>query len=152
MTAATTLSNAQSIVIAKPMAAVFAFMSDANNIDLWSFGTWHTEIAADGLISGRSLFDGALIYVRIQAFEAQGLIDYCIGTERDQLRPRIFVRLSPGDVTGLEPSVCLLSMIALRPATMSDARWQKLIAVHAVELELIKSRLETGYDPRMNND
>jgi hypothetical protein len=39
-------------------------------------------------------------------------------------------------------------MTGLRTRDMDDLRWNSLIAAHVVELDLIKSAIETGYDHR----
>lgn len=42
----------------------------------------------------------------------------------------------------------MLLMIALRASDMDEVRWQRLKDTHAVEVGLIKSLIETGYDHR----
>ena len=148
----TVTTNAQSVVIAKPGADVFAFMADSSKLDLWSFGTWTmTERTADGLVQGRSIFDGAAIYVRIQPTEERWLIDYWIGTDREQLQARIAARITSGTIAGLTNHSSILTLFAVRTVDMAEARWQRLVASHAFELQLIKSLLETGYDHRSKN-
>ena len=71
------------------------FLADPGRLDLWSFGTWHTEIRDDGLVRGRALQSGATIWLRIVADPATLLIDYHLGTRADALAPRIFVRIVP---------------------------------------------------------
>ena len=145
------VTDMQSIVIARPALEVFAFMADASKLDLWSFGTWKTNIAADGLVTGYSIFDGSTIYLRIDACAERLLIDYCLGSEPQSLQARIFARIIPGAIAELEEDSCVLTMTALRSASMSDARWRRLLAAHQFELELIKSLLETGFDHRQLN-
>ena len=135
------------IRIDRPAGEVFAFMSDPAQMSLWSFGTWRTEIDADGLVRGTSIKDGAPICVRIEAHPAQLLIDYYIGTEPEALSPRIFARVTPAEVFG-DGGGCGLSMTVFRTAGMDDARWRSLKAAHVVELDIIKSALESGYDHR----
>jgi len=60
-------AHVTSIIIEKEGDVVFAFMSDPQKLDRWSFGTWQTEIAPDGLVTGTSIFDGTKILVRIDA-------------------------------------------------------------------------------------
>jgi hypothetical protein len=80
-------SHITSIVVICPAPDVFARMGDASNLHRWSFGTWKTEIRADGLINGTSLFDGAGILVRIDRDEARLSIDYHLGPEPQKLVP-----------------------------------------------------------------
>ena len=122
-------------------------MSDPARMNLWSFGTWRTEIDATGLVYGRSIRDGAAIYVRVEAHMDQNLIDYHVGKTPEALLPRIFVRVLPEEVFG-DTRGAGLAMTVLRAADMNDARWASLQATHRVELDIIKSALETGFDHR----
>ncbi len=135
------------IRIGRPADDVFAFMSDPAQLSLWSFGTWRIEVDATGLVRGSSIKDGARIFLRIEAHEEQKLIDYHVGDTPDDLQPRIFVRVSPEEVFG-DGDGTGLAMTALRTADMDDDRWASLNASHRVELEIIKSALETGHDHR----
>lgn len=131
-----------------PPAEVFAFLTDPANMDLWSFGTWKTTIDDDGLIKGQALQDGTSVYVRIVAHPDQLLIDYKIGSEATSLKTRIYARIIAGDTVDLQDNESILMMLAVRTPEMSNERWQNLINVHAVEVELIRSLIETGYDHR----
>ena len=71
--------------IAAPAEEVFAFMSDPEKLNLWSFGTWETVIHPDGLIEGRALQSGAPIWLRIEAHAPLFLIDYHLGAAPDRL-------------------------------------------------------------------
>ena len=88
------------IRIDRPAGEVFSFMADPAQMSLWSFGTWRTEIDADGLVRGTSIKDGAPICVRIEAHAEQLLIDYHVGATPEALSPRIFARVTPAEVFG----------------------------------------------------
>ena len=135
-------SHITSITIDAPAELVFAFMSDAKKLDRWSFGTWETELHGDGLVEGRAIFDGARTFVKIDADPDRFLIDYHLGTARDQLTPRISVRVIPGSRLDLGPDQAVLTFIAWRPASMTDARWRRLTASHEFEVVLLKSLIE----------
>ena len=135
------------IRISRPADEVLAFMSDPRQMSLWSFGTWRTEIDASGLVRGVSIRDGAVIYARVEAHREQGLIDYHLGRVPDALLPRVFARVMSEEVFG-DGDGAGLAMTAFRAAGMDDARWDSLKAMHLVELDLIKSALETGFDHR----
>ena len=137
-------SHIASIVVRKEAAAVFAFMADPAKLDRWSFGTWQTEIAADGLVSGTSIFDGAKILLRIDADATRHAIDYRLGLDPAKLVPRITVRIVPGANLGFDSGHCVLSFIAWRSASMDDDRWRKLTASHEFEAVLIKNLIENG--------
>ena len=135
------------IRISRTADEVFAFMSDPGQMSLWSFGTWRTEIDAGGLVCGTSIRDGSVICARVEAHPDQGLIDYHLGRSPDALFPRVFVRVTSEEVFG-DGKGAGLAMTAFRTAGMDDAHWGRLKATHLVELDLIKSALETGYDHR----
>lgn len=137
-------SHIASIAVNKSADDVFAFMADAAKLNRWSFGTWETEIAADGLVTGTSMFDGGKILVRIDADRERLLIDYRLGVDPAKLVPRINVRIVPGANLGMDAGHCVLTFIAWRAAAMDDDRWRRLTASHDFEVVLIKSLLENG--------
>ena len=141
-------TDTASVAIERNAEAVFTFMSDPNKMDLWSFGSWRISVDGDGLVHGRSIFDGSTACVRIESNAQNRLIDYCIGTTPENLEPRIFVRVTPGEVTGSSALNCILSMVAFRTEAMSDDRWHRLVTAHAFEVQLIKSLLENDFDHR----
>jgi hypothetical protein len=137
-------SHIASIEVKRGAAQVFAFMADPAKLDRWSFGTWESEIAADGLVTGTSIFDGAKIFVRIDADKERLSIDYRLGADPAKLMPRIIVRVVPGVNLGLDPGHCVLTFIAWRAAAMDDDRWRRLTASHDFEAVLIKNLIENG--------
>lgn len=140
--------NMASIQIARPVKAVFDFMSDPTRLDQWSFGTWRIKLAPDGLVHGRSIMDGAPICVRIMAHPELGMIDYLIGPAAEALVPCIYVRILPASTAGGAADQSILMLVAMRGDAMTDERWQGLKNAHAFEIGLIKSALETGYGHR----
>src|SRR3712207_2005304 len=86
-------SHITSALLQRPAADVFAFMADPAKLHRWSFGTWETQIAEDGLVTGTSIFDGTRILVRIDADRERLSIDYRLGTDPLRLVPRIQVRV-----------------------------------------------------------
>ena len=141
-------TDTASVTIERNAEAVFKFMSDPNKMDLWSFGSWRISVDGDGLVHGRSIFDGSTACVRIEPDAQSQLIDYCIGTTPENLEPRIFIRVTPGEVTESSALNCILSMVAFRTEAMSDDRWHRLVTAHAFEVQLIKSLLENDFDHR----
>ena len=137
-------SHIASIAVNRSADDVFAFMADAAKLNRWSFGTWETEIAADGLVTGTSMFDGGKILVRIDADRERLSIDYRLGIDPAKLVPRINVRIVPGANLGMDAGHCVLTFIAWRAAAMDDDRWRRLTASHDFEVVLIKSLLENG--------
>jgi hypothetical protein len=137
-------SHITSIVVKRDAATVFAFMADEQKLDRWSFGTWETEIAKDGLVTGTSIFDGSKLLVRIDADEARLSIDYLIGADAAKLVPRIAVRVVPGGRLELDAASCVLTFIAWRAMAMDDDRWRRLTASHEFEVVLIKNLIENN--------
>ncbi|MCB1377197.1 MAG: hypothetical protein KDK89_02335 [Alphaproteobacteria bacterium] len=137
-------SHVVSIVVSRTAGEVFAFMADPGKLNRWSFGTWETDIAADGLVTGTSIFDGGRILVRIDADSDRLSIDYKLGQDAAKLVPRITVRVVPGANLGLDGGHCVLTFIAWRAAAMDDDRWRRLTASHEFEAVLIKNLLENG--------
>lgn len=137
-------SHITSAVVKADAASVFARMADTKNLHRWSFGTWKTEIAEDGLVRGTSLFDGAGIHVRIDADEKRGIIDFHLGVDPQKLVPRIQLRAVPGEFVGLDSGQSVLTFIAWRAQAMDDDRWRRLTASHEMEVMLIKAMIESG--------
>ena len=137
-------SHIVSIAVQRYEGEVFAFMADPAKLNRWSFGTWQTEIAADGLVTGTSIFDGAQILVRIDADRERLAVDYCLGSDAAKLVPRIAVRIVPGAHLGLDEAQCVLTFIAWRAAAMDDERWRRLTASHEFEAVLIKGLIENN--------
>ena len=137
-------SHITSITVNSAAEDVFERMADAANLHRWSFGTWKTEIAADGLVLGTSLFDGSRIYVRIDRDEARLIIDYHLGPDPRNLVPRIQLRVVPGGHVGLGDEQSVLTFIAWRSEAMDDDRWRRLTAAHEMEAVLVKSLIESG--------
>ena len=141
-------TDSVSVVIERNAETVFKFMSDPNKMDLWSFGTWRINVDSDGLVHGCSIFDGSTACVRIESNAQNRLIDYWVGTDSENLAPRIFVRITPSEVIGSSTLNCILLMVSFRTAAMSDDRWHRLVTAHAFEVQLIKSLLENDFDHR----
>ena len=137
-------SHITSITINAGADVVFAFMSDPGKMDRWSFGTWETEYHDDGLIEGRSIFDGSRTFVRIDADPSRLLIDYHLGATKEKLTPRISVRIIPGSTVDLRSDQSVLTFIAWRPAAMSEARWRRLTVSHEFEAVLLKPLIEAA--------
>jgi hypothetical protein len=137
-------SHIASIVVNRGAAEVFDFMADPGKLDRWSFGTWHTEIAADGMVTGTSIFDGGRTLVRIDSDRERLSVDYRLGANAQALVPRIMVRIVPGEHLSLAAGQCVLTFVAWRSASMDDDRWRRLEASHEFEAVLIKNLLENG--------
>src|SRR5262245_10149765 len=135
-------SHITSIVVARPASQVFAVMADPARMHRWSFGTWETTIAPDGLVTGTSIFDVGEVLVRIDADRERLSIDYRLGSDANSLVPRIQVRVVPGEHLGLDAGRSVLTFISWRSAAMDDDRWRRLTASHDFEIVLLKNLIE----------
>ena len=55
---------------------------------------------------------------------------------------RISARVIPGSALGYGENRSLVTLLAWRPAEMSDDRWSRLVASHEAEILLLRARIE----------
>lgn len=137
------LSHAVTAHVAATADRAFAFMADPVRLGRWSLGCMDLVEVGGGVHSGRSLFDGALGFLSIEADRPRWTIDYHVGP-KDALKPRISARVVPGPVCGLGEDACYVTLIAWRDAAMGEERWRRLVATHEAEIWLIKAQIETA--------
>ena len=119
-----------------------AVLSTAAGLARWNLGLWHTREVEPALLAGTSLFGGGQGLARVLVDAARGSVEYCVGASRESLQPRIQARVQPGPELGHAAGTCLVTLLAWRTAAMTDEQWQRLAAVHEVEIELIRAALE----------
>lgn len=107
----------------------------------WALGAFNTRRVGRNLYRGISLFDGKEILLKPVGDRARLAIDYHVGTDAAALAPRIMARVVPGEVVGRASKSCLVSLVAWRDAKMPQARWERLIACHEVEIRLVQALL-----------
>ena len=90
------------------------------------------------LYKGTSLFDGAELLYKPVGDRARLIVDYHVGTDAGSLAPRAMARVIP---EGGRASSCLVTLVAWRDASMTDARWDRLVACHEVEIRLVQALL-----------
>lgn len=139
-----TLSHSTSIAIDTPAARVLAFIADPARLKLWSFGIQDTTTHEGGLVEGRSVFDGQVSFLRIEADAEAGVARYWLGARPDALAPRIVALVVKGETIGRSADSAVLTLVAWRGATMTDDRWRRLVASHEFEVVLLKSLIERG--------
>ena len=108
----------------------------------WNLGLGDCREAADGLITGESRFDGSRGWVRVVRLAGIDAVDYHVGPAPDRLTARIHARAIDGATLGHGAGTSLVMLLAWRPDGMDDERWQRLVAVHEAEIELIRAQLE----------
>lgn len=119
-----------------------ALLSGAAGLARWNLGLWRTQEEAPGLLAGTSLFGGGRGVASVQVDVPRGWVDYRVGSDARNLVPRIQARVQPGSELGYADGTCVVTLMAWRSADMDDARWQRLGAAHAVEIDLIRAALE----------
>ena len=94
--------------------------------------------------AGTSLFDGTSSYVRTDADATRLTVDFQVGSDPASLSRRISARVVPGADLGRGDGRCLVTLLAWRPADMTDERWEQLTASHDVEVLLLQARIEAA--------
>ncbi len=134
--------HAASAVIRRPAGAVFDFLADGRNLGRWALGMSGATVTDDGLVTGKSLFDGATGLARIDADRGRMAIDFHLGAAPDDLMPRIAAKVVPGTHLGIGDGRSVFTLLAWRTADMDDDRWRRLAATHELEVTLVKALLE----------
>jgi hypothetical protein len=127
-------------------ADAFAVLADGAALGSWALGSWEAAPVAggDGLLCGTSLFDGTASYVRADADATRLTVDFQVGSDPASLSRRISARVVPGADLGRGDGRCLVTLLAWRPADMTDERWEQLTASHDVEVLLLQARIEAA--------
>ena len=133
---------------AVPAQRAYDFLSDGLAVGRWALGSFDAEKVGQDLFRGRSLFDGAQVLYRTVGDPGRLIVDYHVGTDPTSLVPRVMARVVPGEATGRDKGSCLVTLVAWRDASMSQARWERLIACHEVEILLVQAQLAEGKGPR----
>ena len=139
------LCHHATVPVAAPAERALAFMADGLKLGTWAMGCWNTRAAGPDLFVGTSLFDGSEGYVRIVVDRVLMNIDYHVGAAPDRLAHMNTARVIPGSALGLDPAHCVVSLLAWRPAAMSDAAWQRIRITHEAEMLLIQSWLAHSF-------
>ena len=140
-----TLFHAAATRIEVAAEAAFAYLSDGMRQSEWTLGSWDRVQIGEALFRGRSLFDGAEVYVRISTDPVALLVDYELGPALDRLRRVNSARVVPGEVLGWPEPSCVVTLMKWRTSAQDDAAWQRLCAAYDAEIHMIKGRLELGF-------
>jgi hypothetical protein len=123
-----------------------ALLSTAAGLARWNLGLWHTQEQSPAWLAGTSLFGGGHGLAHVQVDAARGWVDYRVGSDAQNLLPRIKARVQPGAELGFADDHCIVTLMAWRSADMDDARWRRLCATHEVEIDIIRAELERASD------
>ena len=127
-----------SINIIGEIDTIFNFMQDMNKINEWSLGVkWNNN--NHEIIEGISNYDNSTLYLKITTKEDMKQITYWIGSNVNNLNPRIYVYLIETDKFNNNNK---LSMVAYRTQDMDNERWLGLKESHKKEVKIIKKLIE----------
>ena len=138
------LSHCVTAECAVPARRAFDFLADGLEVGRWALGSFDAEKVGRNLFRGRSLFDGTNVLYRPVGDAARLIVDYHVGASPRALTPRVMARVIPGETTGRGKRACLVSLVAWRDASMTEARWERLMACHEVEIRLVQALLGGG--------
>lgn len=136
------LCHSSTIEVNAPASIAFGYLSDGMSQGDWTLGSMERRKLEENLYSGISLFDGAELFIRIDADAERLMIYYHVGGDVDNLQPRNLVRIVPGAVVGKKENTCLVTLLTWRSALVDDARWKLTCVSHETEMFIIKNRLE----------
>ena len=139
----TAISHATARLCNAPASRALAHLSTAAGFSRWNLGLSNCREVAPGLFTGMSLFDGSTGWVRVALWPDLEAVDYHVGPSPEHLVPRIHSRVISGESFGYAEGTCLVSLLAWRPADMSEERWQRLVRTHETEMDLIQAQLGT---------
>ena len=128
-----------------PAERAFRHLTEAAGMAQWCLGMMECREARPGLMQGRSLFDGAEGWVRIDADPAKLAVDYWCGASPETLLPRIHARVIPGRCWATVP---ISASRRSSPGASGDGR--RSLATpgrdHETEILLIRDQLAGASD------
>ena len=127
-----------------PAMQAFNYMSDGVAQGDWTLGSMERRKLEEHLYTGKSIFNHAQLYIRIDADPERLVILYHVGRDKAALEPRNFVRIVPGPVIGAAEDSCLVTLLSWRHKTADDDQWKLTCVSHETEMYIIKNRLEQG--------
>ena len=127
-----------SINIIGDIDGIFDFMQDMSKINSWSLGIKWDTTSNHEIIEGISNYDNSISYLKITTKEDIKQITYWIGSNVNNLTPRIYVYIIKTDKFYNNK----LSMVAYRTQDMNDERWETLKKNHMNEVKIIKKLIE----------
>lgn len=136
--------HSTSLVCAVDAERALRFLGDGRSLGRWALGSFATRRVGRGLYQGTSLFDGTMVLIRPVTDHLRSQVDYWVGTDRNQLNPRIMAKVTAASAGVASVPACVVSLVAQRADGMDDARWARLVACHEAEIHLIRALLETS--------
>jgi hypothetical protein len=133
-----------SVEVAVPAETAFAFMADGLKQDHWALGSMGREALGDGLFRGKSSFDGADLYVRLESYPELLLVDYATGPSPEELVPHVEARIRPGSWLGRDDAVSVVTLTIWRWAEADAEEWEFHLHLWRTEVRMIKGAIERG--------
>lgn len=127
--------------------ATLAHLATPAGMACWNLGLADCQETAEGLVTGVSRFDGSRGFARVVRLAGLDAVDYHVGPAPDRLVARIHARVIDGATLGHGAGTSLVMLLAWRPESMDEDRWQRLVAAHEAEIELIRAQLEHVAEP-----
>jgi len=137
-------AHAASIEVPVPAEQAFAFMADGLKQSHWALGSMNRRALGDNLFVGESSFDGAELYVRIDAHPELLLVDYATGPSPDALVPEVEARIRRGEWLGRDPGVSVITMTLWKWPGVTDEQWRVQYHVWPTEMALIRGAIARG--------
>jgi hypothetical protein len=119
-------------------------MADGMKQNHWALGSVNRRRVGDNLFIGQSSFDGSDLYVKLVSYPELQLVDYYIGHDRDHLQPLVEARIKPGEVLGVDPGSCVVTLTIWRSTDDRDEDWAFHHHLWETEVRLIKGAIERG--------
>ena len=126
-----------SINITGDIDELYDFMQDRSKINLWSLGIKWINNGRE-IIKGISNYDDSVSYLKITNKKDIKQITYWIGSDINNLVPRIYVYIIKTDKNYINK----LSMVSYRTQDMDNERWETLKKNHMNEVKIIKKLIE----------
>lgn len=128
------IAHQASVLVEVPADDAFAFMADPVALGRWAIGCLETRPdGPEGVWTGTSIFDGGRSWLHIEADPARRQVEYHIGTQALR-RPRIMARVVPRGA-----AAAIVTLLAWREPDMDDARWDRLVRSHELEVLIIQA-------------
>ena len=134
--------HSSSITVARPAEAAFGIMAEGLQQGRWTWGSFDRVEVEPGLFMGHSVFTGKPTYVRLLADKARLMVDYEVGSSPEAMQFHNMSRVIPGALLRMDPGSCVVTLLAWRLATQTDAGWTQVGTIHEAEMFLIKGLLE----------
>jgi hypothetical protein len=138
--------HSASIEVHCAVQKAFDYLADGIRQGEWALGSIDRQHVEGNLFTGRSMFNGAAEFIRVEPDAIRGLIHFSVGPAPEAIKPLALIRVMSGDILGLPNTQCVVSLITWRPYGTPDAIWRRVESSHEAEMFIIKHQLEAAAD------